>query len=233
MTDERDVLVVGECSTGSAAVSAIEQMAPDLVFLDIQMPEVNGFDVARTVGPERMPVVVFVTAYDEYALEAFEVHAARLPSEAVQRGALEGGRKPRAEPVAQRRAASLNERLLALLPDGRTRPAHHDRILVKSSGRTISSAPSRLTGARRPATTSGCTSAPKEHLVRDTMSHFQEALDPAHFARIHRSTIVNIDRIRELRPSLNGEYVVVLETGAHLTLSRGHRDALRTRIGTR
>jgi two-component system LytT family response regulator len=225
---ELDLNVIGECASGSAAVAAIEDMAPDLVFLDVQMPELNGLEVARAVRPERLPVVIFVTAYDEYALRAFEVHAADYLLKPFSPERLKLAVTHARNTIIERRARTLNERLLTLLPDKHT--AHRGRILIKSNGRIYFVRTVDIDWCEAAGNYIRLHVGREQHLLRDTMTHFEVDLDPRRFVRIHRSTIVNIDRIRELRALFNGDYDVVLQDGTELTLSRGHREALRSRL---
>jgi two-component system LytT family response regulator len=230
---EADIEVVRECSSGAEAVSAITETSPDLIFLDVQMPEMDGFEVARMLGPERMPAVVFVTAFDQYALRAFEIHAADYllkPFSAQRfRLALSHAR----EQLAQRQATSLGRQLLALLPEmSRREPTGRDRLVVKSSGRVYFVRAADIDWCEAAGNYVCLHVGPQSHLVRETMGHLESQLDPHQFARIHRSTIVNVDRIQELRSSFNGEHVVVLHGGTRLTLSRGYREALQARLGT-
>jgi two-component system LytT family response regulator len=232
LKQEPDLSVVAECSNGAAAVAAIEQTAPDLVFLDIQMPEMNGFQVVRTVGVDRMPVVVFVTAYDEYALDAFEVHAVDYLLKPFSADRLKVAVTHARGLVEQRRASTLNDQLLAILPEGLRPSGRRDRIVVKSNGRIYFVRTSDVDWCEAAGNYVRLHVGEAEHLVRETMTRFQACLDPRQFVRIHRSAIVNVDRIQELRPSSNGEYVVIMRSGRRLTLSRGHREALRARLGT-
>lgn len=231
LESETDIDIVGECADGPRAVTAIQELSPDLVFLDIQIPELDGFEVARTVGPAHMPVVVFVTAYDEYALQAFEVHAIDylLKPFSVERfkRALTHAR----EQIGRRRATTLNEQLLALLPDIQKSPARPERILVKSNGRIYFVRTIDIDWCEADGNYVRLHVGHDTHLVRETMRRLETQLDPNQFARIHRSTIVKIDKIQELQPSFNGEFVVVLRDGTRLTLSRGYRDALPMRQG--
>jgi two-component system LytT family response regulator len=231
LRDEADIDVVGECGNGVQAAAVIEEAAPDLVFLDVQMPEMDGLAVARALGPERMPAVVFVTAYDEYALEAFEIHALDYllkPFSAERfRSALTHAR----EHLAQRRATTLGRQLLDLLPEIRKPAQGRDRIVVKSSGRIYFVRTADIDWCEAAGNYVRLHVGPQEHLVRDTMSRLESSLNPDLFTRIHRSAIVNVDRIQELQSSFNGEYVVLLRSGTRLTLSRGYRDTLQTRLG--
>jgi two-component system, LytTR family, response regulator len=228
LRDEADIELVGECESGPQAKSAIESTSPDLLFLDIQIPEMDGIDLARTLQSSGAPAIVFVTAYDEYALRAFEVHALDYllkPFSAERfRSALGHAR----EHVAQRRATS-----------GGVAPAAGDlatgnrrqRLMIKSSGRIHFVRMADIEWCEASGNYVRVHVGPQCHLVRDTMSHLESELDPTLFMRIHRSTIVNVDRIQEMHSTFNGEYVVLLRGGTRLTLSRGYRDAIPTRLG--
>jgi two-component system LytT family response regulator len=230
LREEADIEVVGECGDGAEAVARIESMSPDLLFLDVQMPELDGFELLRALEPAQMPAVVFVTAYDEYALRAFEVHALDYllkPFSAERfRSALSHARAS----LAQRRATTLGRQLLDLLPDVRP-PAARERLLVKSSGRIHFVRTEEIEWCEAAGNYVRLHVGADAHLMRETMAHLESSLDPQRFVRIHRGSIVNVDRIQELQSSLNGEYTVVLRSGTRLTLSRGYRDALQARLG--
>ena len=226
LKQEDDIEVVGECANGQQAISAIESTSPDLLFLDIQMPEVNGLDLARTIQSSGTPAVVFVTAYDEYALRAFEVHALDFllkPFSAERfRSALGHAR----EQVTQRRNGAAPR---SAQPEGRG--GRSNRLMIKSGGRIHFVRTADIDWCEAQGNYVRVHVGPQEHLVRDTMSRLETELDPQLFVRIHRSTIVNVDRIQEMQSSFNGEYVVLLRTGTRLTLSRGYREFLQTRLG--
>jgi two-component system LytT family response regulator len=226
LKQEPDVQVVGECASGFAALEAIQQADADLILLDIQMPELSGFEVAKRIGPDRKPVVVFVTAHDEYAVGAFDLRATDylLKPFSAQRFKMAIDHARHA--ILERRATTLNEQLLSLLPDRQTPPSGRDRILVRSAGRIRFISATDVDWCEAAGNYIRLHVGTEEHLIRDTMGHFQHELDPRRFVRIHRSTIVNVDRIQELRSSFNGEYLVLLRNGTRLTLSRGYRDAL-------
>ena len=159
LQQEEDVEVVGECGDGTQAVTAIQHQSPDLVFLDVQMPGHNAFEVIQAVGAERMPTVIFVTAYDEYALKAFEVHALDYLLKPFGRDRFQRTLQHARASLERRRAGDLGRRLLALVNDIKTEPGptRLDRLVVKSAAACSSCAPTRSTGSRRPATTCGCT----------------------------------------------------------------------------
>ena len=227
LKDEADIEVIGECANGQQAMSAIESGSPDLLFLDIQMPEVNGLDLARTIQSTGTPAVVFVTAYDEYALRAFEVHALDFllkPFSAERfRSALGHAR----EQVSQRRKGAM----VPKTADPERRAARPNRLMIKSGGRIHFVRMADIDWCEAQGNYVRVHVGPQEHLVRDTMSHLESELDAQQFVRIHRSAIVNVDRIQEMQSSFNGEYVVLLRTGTRLTLSRGYREILQARLG--
>ena len=230
--EEPDIEIVGECSSGRQAVSTIAQTSPDLVFLDVEMPEMDGFELARALGPERMPAVVFVTAFEEYALRAFEVHALDYLLKPFSAQRFKSALSHARQQLAQRQAtANLSEQILAMLPDMRRREQRPDRLVVKASGRVYFVRTADIDWCEAAGNYVSLHVGGQSHLVRDTMGHLETELDARQFLRIHRSTIVNVDRIQELRSSFNGEHVVLLRDGARLTLSRGYRDALQTRLG--
>lgn len=229
LEDEDDVELVGECTTPSDAIATITTAAPDLVFLDIQMAEMNGLELARTLGSDR-PAVIFITAYDEFALRAFEIRALDYllkPFSAERfRSALAHAR----EHVALRRASALGQDVMAMLPGVDTRTPRQ-RLVVRSSGRIYFVPIADIDWCEAAGNYVRLHVGAHTHLVRETMHHIETELDATRFVRIHRSVIVNIDRIQELRSSFNGEYVVVLRNGVRLTLSRSYRESLQARLG--
>ena len=233
LRQEQDVEVIGECGDGSQAVSAIQQQSPDLVFLDVQMPGCTGFDVIQTVGADRMPTVVFVTAYDEYALKAFEVHALDYLLKPFGKDRFQETLKHAREALDHRRAGDLGRRLLALVHDVKPEPQRQDRLVVKSGGRVFFLRTEEIDWIEASGNYVRLHLGEEGHLFRETMNNMEAKLDPRRFARIHRSRIVNIERIRELQPWFNGEYVVILRDGTRLTLSRNYRERLQEHLGSR
>jgi len=223
LRDEPDVDVVGECATGPQAISAIERMSPDLVFLDIQMPQMNGVELARTLG-QTMPAVVFVTAYDEYALSAFEVHALDYVLKPFSAERFKSALMHARQHLTQRRANGSREAAPA-------EPERRDRLVIKSSGRIYFVRVQEIDWCEAAGNYVRLHVGQQTHLVRGTMGYIESQLDPAQFVRVHRSTIVNVDRIQELRSSFNGEYVILLHDKTRLTLSRGYRDGLQAKLG--
>ena len=220
LRDEPDIEVIGECATGPQAMSAIERTSPDLVFLDIQMPQIDGLTLARTLG-RTMPAVVFVTAYDEYALGAFEVHA------------LDYLLKPYSADRFKSALVHARQHLGARQKSG-SPPAPYerrDRLVIKSSGRIYFVRTRDIDWCEANGNYVRLHVGAQTHLVRGTMAHIESQLDHEQFIRIHRSTIVNVDRIQELHSSFGGEYVVLLHDKTRLTLSRGYREGLQAKLG--
>ena len=230
---ERDagVTVIGECANGRAAITAIERDRPDLVLLDVQMPGLGGFDVVEAIGAERMPAVVFVTAYDEYALKAFEVHAIDYLLKPFGRDRFAQTLQHAREHLERRRAGDLGKRLMALVQDIKPEPQKLDRLVVKSGGRVFFLRTQEIDWIEAAGNYVRLHLGEESHLFRETMNNMEGRLDAQRFVRIHRSRIVNTDRIKEMQPWFNGEYVVVLQNGTRLTLSRGYREKLQERLG--
>ncbi len=231
LQQEPDIELIGQCADGAQAVNAIHDQQPDLVFLDVQMPACDGFGVIRQVGAERMPAVVFTTAYDEYALKAFEVHALDYLLKPFGRDRFQQALAHARTHVERRRAGDLGRRLMALVQDVKPEPQRLERMVVKSGGRVYFLRTDDIVWVEAAGNYVRLHQGEGSHLFRETMNGMEARLDPQQFVRIHRSRIVNSDRIKELQPWFNGEYVVILDNGTRLTLSRGYREKLQERLG--
>lgn len=233
LKEESDVEVIAECRDGGEAIDAIERLAPDLVFLDVQMPEVDGFDVIDAVGPETMPPVVFVTAYDQYALRAFEVRALdyllKPFDQARFRESLERVRQ-RSPDISD---SDVGRRLLALVNDLRSGTPKADRIVVKSGGRLCFLRTSEIDWIEAAGNYLTLHAGRATHMIRGTMTTIEARLDPEKFYRVHRSSIVNMDRVQALEPSITGEYVALLANGSRVNVSRSYKDKILARLGRR
>ena len=221
-----DVTVVGECGDGEAAVAAIEALRPDLVLLDVQMPGLDGFGVIEAVGPERMPAVVFVTAYDAHALRAFEVHALdyllKPFDDARLHDALARARRSAAEDAGGE--DSLEQRLAALVEQMARRGGPFgdclSRFVVRHGDRASLVRASDVEWIEADGNYVVLHARGATHRLRVSLRTLAEQLDPKQFARIHKSTIVNLDRVRELQPWFGGDYVAILHDGRQLRVSR-------------
>jgi two-component system, LytTR family, response regulator len=247
LAGDPDVDIVGEAGSGRAAVRAIRELQPDLVFLDVQMPGLDGFGVLAEIGAERMPLTIFVTAYEQHALRAFDAHALDYLLKPLEderfATALERARRR----VAEHRSSEFGRRLSALLAEAGAHagadPAsapvestaggngYLSRFVVRTSGRVLLVPAEEVDWIEATGDYVRLHAGSNAHLVRERISKLAERLDPTLFARIHRSTIVNVSRIREFQPYFNREYIVVLKNGTRLKLSRKYRDSLTALFG--
>jgi len=231
LQDEPDVEIVGECADGGEAVAAIRADKPDLVFLDVQMPVLDGFGVLEAIGLEYLPAIVFVTAYDRYALRAFEYNALDYLlkpfdrdrfRKALERARAHLGRAPDSEEAQQ---------LLGAVDEFKSQGKGLERLIIKSAGRVFFLRAEEIDWIEAAGNYVRLHVGKETHLLRDTMSSLEARLDPKRFLRIHRSTMVNIERIQEMQPLFHGDYVVILRDGTQLNLSRGYRQRLQEVFG--
>lgn len=238
-----DIRVVDQCANGREAVDAVTRHSPDLMFLDIAMPGIDGFEVLRRIPQTSMPMIVFVTAFDRFAVEAFDAHALDYLLKPLVDERLTRTIVHVREHFAQRRSLKHREQLVAMLA-GVTGEGHLDADELLASGlnglprRWPEVLPIRLgrETIRQPVSAIDWIDAAGDymcvhaegriHVVRATMKQFEDRLDPEVFLRVHRSTIVNVRRVRRLKPHTNGEYFLTLEGGHELKLSRSYRDRL-------
>ena len=209
-----DITLIGECGSGSEGLEKIRKLDPDLVFLDVQMPECDGFDVLELLGGDAPPAIVFVTAYDQYALRAFDA------------GALDYLLKPFDNARFERTLSRIKERL-------QTKPATQrlERIMIKSAGRVQFIKTDEIDWIEAADYYACLHVGTKSHLLRRSLADLEEDLEVSKFCRIHRSTIVNLARVRGLEVNAEGDAEVVLETGEHLRFSRRYRKALQEKLG--
>lgn len=230
--NEADIDIVGQCRDGEEAVASIMNLSPDLVFLDVQMPQMSGFEVIEAVGGERMPLVIFVTAHDQHALKAFQVKALDYLLKPFDRERFSDALQRARRQVEREETGDLGRRLLALVKDLRKDQPRSERLVVKSGGRLFFLRADEIDWIEAAGNYVRLHVGNTSHLLRETMNALEGRLDPEKFFRIHRSRIVNMERIQELQPWLNGEYSVLLRTGTRLTLSRGYREKLQERLRT-
>lgn len=224
---ESDFVLVGECGDGDSAMTALRERPCDLVFLDVQMPGLDGMEIARRLASASGPAVVFVTAHDCYALPAFEVHAVDYllkPFDRLRfRKALAWAR------MAIRRDRGDTPAPLSNELNGEKKPL--ERLTIKTAGRVYFLKTKEIDWVEAAGNYLRLHAGAAEHLLRETMNNLEARLDPECFWRIHRGTLVNVDRIRELQPLFHGDYVVILRDGKELTLSRTYRRQLSGRFG--
>jgi two-component system, LytTR family, response regulator len=251
---DADITAIDECGNGADAVAAILARPPDLVLLDVEMPELDGFDVVRTVGIDRMPAVIFLTAHDRYAIRAFDSHAVdyllkpvgeRRFADAVQRakrraagrvaGSASGnghaiGDGDSADPIDQ-----IRSQLRALFADlgarsGSARPGQPSRLAVRVAGRVVLMPTADIDWLEALDNYVRIHAGSKAHTVRETLSHVAERLPPDGFMRIHRSVIINIERVREIRPRTGAPPFLILAGGTKLAVGRAYRATVEARL---
>ncbi|HEX2217651.1 MAG TPA: LytTR family DNA-binding domain-containing protein [Gemmatimonadales bacterium] len=241
---EPDVTVVGVANNGREAVEAIRAHTPDLVMLDVQMPGMGGFDVVRALDPERMPVIIFITAYDSYALQAFDVHALDYllkPFKAIRfREAIERARAQIAQrqPLARAQLRAVAEEMSRKvesteppLPlDEEPGASPLTRILVRDQGKMFFVRTADVDWFESDGNYIRIHIGERQHMIRGRINNLERRLDSDQFVRIHRSTVVNLDRIKEVYAWFGGDYMVVLADGTQLKLTRKHRDRLSRHI---
>jgi len=226
LEEQADIEVIGEARNGTEAIAAIQSLRPALVFLDVQMPESDGFDVVRAIGAERMPVVVFATAFDHYALQAFEAHALDYLLKPYDRARFDAA-LDRAR--LQVRRKTVDDRLLAFVDRLEGRPQYLTRLTVKTGTRTQFVAVGSVDYFEAESNYVRLRVGDHSYLIRDTLTNLAERLDPAHFVRVH--LIIQTSRILEAESLFAGEYVLFLSTGRRLTSGRTYRAAVQGALG--
>jgi two-component system, LytTR family, response regulator len=228
---ETDIEVVGECANGTDAVTAIAEHIPDLVFLDVQMPELNGFGVLERLSSGPLPVIVFVTAHDAYALKAFEVHALDYLLKPFDRERFQRTLDRARETIKSRSTGDFDRRLGELLNQVGDGKRYLNRMIVKGEGASVLVQVKDIDYFESAGNYIKICVGRDRYLLRETMNGLETSLDPGQFVRIHRSFIVNLDRVRGFEPYFHGDYVVRLHDGRTLTLSRTFRDKVEEQLG--
>ena len=223
LAERSDIRVQAECRNGRMAIDAIRRHDPDLVFLDVQMPDVDGFGVIESIGAEKMPPVIFVTAFDKYALHAFETNAVDYLLKPFDRERFQSAVNRMLERHDRLHLKDLDRGVHQLLEMANAQEKYADRLVVRSSGSIFFVKVDSIdwVEASRNYVKIHCGS--EVHTMRETMARMDARLDPERFLRIHRSTLVNIDRIKKIEPGIGTESIVVLENGERLMVSRAYR----------
>jgi two-component system LytT family response regulator len=229
LREDEEVEVIGECLNGLEAIEAIQTHAPDLIFLDVQMPELGGFDVLEAIAAEKMPFIIFVTAYDQHAVRAFEVNALDFLLKPFDRKRFRVAWQKAKARIQRERNELLDQRILSLLQD--LKPNYLERLVLKTNGRIFFLETEEVDWIGADGNYVSIHSGEKSYLLRDSISSLDAQLDPKKFLRIHRSAIVKIDRIQELQPLFHGDYRVIMRNGTELTLSRNYREKLQDALG--
>lgn len=229
---DSQVEVIGECGDGASAIASIRRYAPDLVFLDIQMPELDGLEVVRRVGARRMPITVFVTAYDKYAIQAFDAQALDYLLKPVARERFAQALRRAKEQLT----GGLNRQFLQSVLEN-VRPIHHrenypDRLPVRREGSVLFVDTRTIDWVEAAGNYARVHASGQVYEVRETLNHIKQRLNPEQFVRIHRSTIVNVNSIREIHRWFHGHHLVILKSGEELRMSRYQRGVAR-RLGVR
>ena len=238
-----EIEVIGECQNGRDAVKVIKAETPDLVFLDIQMPGLDGFGVVRALLGAPAPLIVFVTAYDKYAIDAFEANALDYLVKPVEEERLKDAIHKAREAIRSRTATNRETKLVELLaqlseedrdrikeliddPDWTEKERYTERLSFKDGSKVVILNADEIEWIDAAGDYMCIHAGGKTHIIRETMKTLQQRLDPSRFQRVHRSAIVNVEKVKELHPHSNGEYFLVLENGSELKLSRSYKDVV-------
>jgi two-component system LytT family response regulator len=227
LAQDPEIAAIHEAKNGREAVTAIRNANPDLVFLDIQMPEMDGFSVVREVGVEQMPAVVFVTAHDRYAIQAFEVNAIDYLLKPVTEERFAQSLSRAKTRLTAKPSEDANRQILSLLETIAAPPRHLKRLAIRSAGKTIFVDVCDVDWMEAAENYVQLNVGKASHLLHVTLSALEKSLNPEVFLRIHRSIIVNVTRIKEVQPGLHGEYVILLENSVRLQSGRMYHEKLK------
>lgn len=227
LREDPDIEVAGECGDGVSAVAAIRDLSPDLVFLDIQMPAITGLDVVATIGAARMPATIFVTAYEQFAVRAFEANAVDYLVKPFSRERFAETLRRAKQRLATARStdADTTSRIMQALASLQQRDAYLERVPVRENERVVLVDVDDIVWIKASGNTVRLHLADRVHELRETMSALAARLDPRRFARVHRSAIINIRRVKDIHPWFNGYHVVTMDTGQQLRMSRYQHEA--------
>jgi two-component system LytT family response regulator len=242
LAETAGVEVIGECSNGREALNAVAELQPDLLFLDIQMPGMSGFDVIANLQQDNMPLIVFVTAYDEYAIEAFDVHAVDYLLKPIDNDRLQEAVDRAISHRSADGAVTDKQRLLELiisitgksenaitqlLKDHTGVKSYPDKIAIKDGGETTLVQTEDIDWVDAAGDYMCIHANDETHVMRITMKDLEDQLDPANFQRVHRSTIVNLDCVTKVCSHMNGEFHLLLKNGASIKMSRSYKEKVK------
>lgn len=226
LNEEEDVEVVEVCANGKEAIDEINEQDPDLVFLDIQMPEINGFEVLQHIESDRVPAIIFVTAYDEYALKAFEVHALDYLMKPFNKARFRDSLQRAKNSIKSNGNTEVGEKIENLLEYLNPGQDSLSRILIKTSSRYFFLKADEIDWIESAGNYVRIHSGKNNYLIRETMINMEKKLDDDKFFRIHRSTIINVEKVKELEQWFHGDYQVIMYNDEKLTMSRNYKDLL-------
>jgi two-component system, LytTR family, response regulator len=230
LTAEPGIHIVAECKNGRETAGALRTHKPDLLLLDVQMPDADGFEVLKTIGPQDMPAVIFTTAYDHYAIKAFEAHALDYLLKPFDQERLHHAIERARSELLKAGDPEFTKHLLALLAETKSASAAERRLVIRAGGRVVFLETDEIEWIEAAANYVRLHAGKQSYLLRGSIGRIAERLDPAQFVRIHRSTIVNVANIKELQPCNSGEFMVILRSGKELSCSRGYRSGLQNLI---
>lgn len=231
LSKDSEIEIVAECSNGQEAIEAIQEFKPQLVFLDVQMPGKDGFNVLDSVDEDNPPTFIFVTAHDQFAIKAFEVNAFDYLLKPFSEERLAATLKRAKHQIQKQDESPAEERLLTLLSELKGENQYLSRLTVKERGKIIFVPIEELDFIEAQGNYLELDRGENTHLIRMRLHQLEAKLDPNKFVRIHRSTIVNIDRIKEMHPLFNGDQTVIMLSGKKLTMTRNYRDKLKFLLG--
>ena len=231
LSGDSEIVIVGECVNGAETLSATRELAPDLIFLDVQMPGIDGLAVSEELSEKGSPLVVFVTAYEQYAVRAFDVQAVDYLLKPFDRARFTQALCRAKDRLREKNRDDVNQRILGLLSEIKDRPQYLDRLVIKNNDRVFVLKTDDIDWIEAEGNYVRIHFGKQSSLMRETLTSLAAQLDPRKFPRIHRSRLVNIDRIQELQPWSHRDWRIILRGGAELRLSRNYRDQLHQLLG--
>jgi two-component system LytT family response regulator len=231
LKDDSEIVIVGECANGAETLSATRELAPDLIFLDVQMPGIDGLAVSESLNGRGSPLVVFVTAYEQYAVRAFDAQAVDYLLKPFDRARFTRALGRAKERLREKDRDDVNRRILGLLSEIKDKPQYLDRLVIKNNDRVFVLKTDEIDWIEAEGNYVRIHFGKQSSLMRETLTRLAEQLDPRKFPRIHRSRLVNIDHIQELQPWSHRDWRIILRSGAELRLSRNFRDRLHQLLG--
>ena len=226
LSADSSVDLIAECQDGKQTVAAVIEHKPDLLFLDIQMPDFDGFKVLDQIPADRMPIVIFTTAFDQYAIRAFDAHALDYLLKPFHQERVHRALDRVKQELVKSHEQSVKARILELLSEAKPKTKPLRRLVIRTAGRVVFLDMNEIDWIEAAANYVKLHVGKESFLLREGIGHISAKLDPERFVRIHRSSIVNVNRIRELQPCESGEYIAVLRDGKELSCSRGCRPQL-------